>query len=64
MRKVFIKYNVMRVRMKISLSALININTINEHWLKQIAQTFRFLRDSDQIKVPNLYTKDEEEILK
>jgi hypothetical protein len=34
MRKVFIKYNLQRVRMKISLSALKKLHTIEEHWLR------------------------------
>ena len=46
MRKVFIKYTIQRARMKISFSALKSLHTINEHWLRQIVTTFKFLRDS------------------
>lgn len=34
MRNIFFKYNLMRVRMKISLKALMKMNTIGEHWLR------------------------------
>lgn len=53
MRKVFLKYNLQRVRMKISFSALKKLHTIDEHWLRQIVSSFKFLRESGQIKVEN-----------
>ena len=46
MKKIFTKYNLQRARMKISFSALKRLHTINEHWLRQIVSSFKFLRDS------------------
>ena len=63
MRKVFVKYNLIRVRMKISFTALKRMHTIGEHWLRQIVSTFRFLRDSGQIKILKWKTIEEEELL-
>ena len=43
MRKVFAKYQMMRVRMKISFHAFIKNETILEHWLKTIERSIKFL---------------------
>ena len=43
MRKVFTKYQMMRVRMKISFHAFIKNDIILEHWLKTIEKSIKFL---------------------
>ena len=63
MRKVFIKYTIQRARMKISFAALKSLHTINEHWLRQIVSSFKFLRDSGQIKVQMSKILEEKHIL-
>ena len=35
--------------MKISFHAFLEQHTINEHWIRQIVSSFRYLRDSQQI---------------
>ena len=49
MRKVFTKYQMMRVRMKISFHAFIKNETILEHWLKTIERSIKFLIGSGQL---------------
>lgn len=46
MESVFVKYNLMRVRQKISFSGLIKKLTMVELWLKQIMCSFTFLVQS------------------
>ena len=52
MMQVYRKYILQKVRMKISYQCLINRMINNEHWIRQIVRSFRFLRDSNQIQVP------------
>ena len=49
MRKVFAKYQRMRVRMKISFHAFIKNETVLELWLKKIESTIRYLINSGQL---------------
>lgn len=49
MNKVFTKYQLMRVRMKISFHAFIKNETILEIWLKTMERSIRFLMGSGQI---------------
>lgn len=63
MRKIFCKYQILRVRMKISYHALMRNYTITEIFLRQIISSFRYLKDSDQIVIDNPVPWDEEELL-
>lgn len=47
MESVFQKYNLIRVRQKISFSGLIKKQTMVELWLKQIMCSFTFLQQSN-----------------
>jgi len=51
MQRVFHKYAVMRVRMKISYQAHLKSNTITELWMTAIIHSFKFLRNSGQLDV-------------
>lgn len=42
-RKIFMKYHIMRVRMKISFEAFIKDETVLELWLSKIEQSAKFL---------------------
>lgn len=52
MQKIWFNYSLLRVKMKISFIALVKNQTIFELWGKRIIKSFRFLRDSGQIKTP------------
>lgn len=52
MQKIWFNYSLLRVKQKISFSAMLENETIIELWGKNIIKSFRFLRDSGQIKSP------------
>ena len=53
MSKTFSKYQMMRVRMKISFHAFIKNETISELWLKTIGRSIKFLIGSGQLPKEN-----------
>ena len=60
MLKVFTKYNMMRVKQKLSFIGLMKNSTLLEIWFSQIIKSFRFLRDTGQIfKDQNLPRQEE-----
>lgn len=65
MRKVYMKYLLLKVKMKISFSALLKNMTIKELWMTQILNSFKYLRDSGQLLVKEeIGNKDQHEIFK
>ena len=61
MRKVFMKFNLMRVRQKLSYFTLVRNMTLSELWLTHIKISFEFLTKSNQIPYGQ-FDKEEEEI--
>ena len=51
MIKAFTRYSIMRTRMKLSFQSFVKNESLTELWLKQMSKSFKFLRDSGQIKV-------------
>ena len=64
MQKVWINYSLVRFKLKLSYHALLRNQTIQELWLHQIVTTFRFLRDSAQIKNLPVSSSEEQDIFK
>ena len=63
MRKVWVNYNMVRVKLKIGFSMLVRGQTLHELWLRQIMSSFRFLRDSGQIKGVTVNVSEEKHLL-
>jgi len=59
MRKIFTKYQIMRVRMKISFDAFLKNETVLELWLKTISKSVKFFIASKQKPKAQLSTKTE-----
>ena len=59
MRKIFTKYQIMRVRMKISFDAFLKNETVLELWLKTIFKSVKFFIASKQKPKAKLSTKTE-----
>ena len=57
MRKVFFKYQMMRVRMKISFHAFIKNDTVLELWLRTIVRSIKYLIGSGQKSKENYSVK-------
>lgn len=62
MLKVFTKYNMMRVKQKLSFMGLLKNATMLELWFAQIIKSFRFLRDTGQILQDQNLPRDEENL--
>lgn len=62
MLKVYTKYNMMRVKQKLSFIGLMKNSTLLEIWFSQIVKSFRFLRDTGQILRDYNLPKDEENL--
>lgn len=59
MCQVFTRYNIMRVRMKLSFSCFIKNMPLNELWMTQILNSFKYLQRTNQI--PAIYLSKEED---
>jgi len=62
MLKVFTKYNMMRVKQKLSFIGLMKNATLLEIWFSQIIRSFRFLRDTGQIMRDQRLSGDEDNL--
>jgi len=49
MENVYLKYCIMRVRLKVSYHCYLKDYTLTELWMKQIQKSFKFLSESSQI---------------
>ena len=63
MCQMYTRYNIMRVRMKLSFSCFMKNMPLNELWMKQILLSFKFLQKTGQIPITYL-SKEEDDLFK
>lgn len=59
MYKVYLNYNIMRVRMKVSFACYMKNFTLVEVWMNQIMNSYKFLTQTGQI-YRNIHNHEEE----
>lgn len=63
MLRTLFRYKLLRVKMKISFSAMCRTQTLKQLWFNRILTSFNMLKESKQIEIPDKYLNYRQELL-